>query len=380
MIDKVNIVVSRSKTFTSSCLACLIMACSSGEKKPVQTQGKFQVITPVVMDTVYTKEFSAEIQSVQNVEVCSRVKGFIEKIYVDEGRPVVAGEVLFSLSSSEFKEELSKANAVLKSAEAELKSAEIEVKNTRLLVEKDIITKSELELANAKKDAILAKIDESKAYIAVARLNLSFTQVKAPFSGVINRIPKKVGSIVDEGTLLTTISNNKEMFAYFHVSENEYISFARAKELNKQKEVRLLLADNQLYDIPGTIETAENEIDKTTGNIAFRARFDNPRQLLKHGSSGKILLNYDLKQAMIIPQKTTFEIQDKTYVYALDSTNKVITKNVTLKYRLSNLYIVESGLSPQDRIIYEGIQQITEGEQIIPEPVSMSKLLLARNN
>lgn len=362
-------------TVMTVCAAVLIAACSSKANNSSTVHEKFQVTHPITIDTVYTKEYIAEIQSVQNVEIRARVKGFIEKIHVDEGRPVTAGQVLFTLSSRGFREELLKASALEKSAGAALKLAEVELKNTRTLVEKNIVSTSELEMAEAKKEAALANLEEARAAISVARLNLSFTSVKAPFSGVINRIPNKTGSLVDEGMLLTSISDNKEVFAYFNVSESEHLDFLKQKESNRPTEVSLLMADNQVFAEKGVIETAENEVDKSSGNIAFRARFKNPRLLLKHGASGKILLDTDLKKALVIPQKSTFEIQDKLYVYVLDSSNTVKMKSIVAKWRLPHIYIISEGLSTSDKIIYEGIQQMRDGDQVEPQMITMNSLL-----
>ncbi len=352
-----------------SCTITLIISCFSKSKKEADNTEKLQVINPVISDTVYTNEYVAEIQSVQNVEIRARVKGFIEKIYVDEGKSVQAGQVLFTLSSKEFKEDLLQANAQLKSALAELKSVEVGKKNTSLLVEKNIVSKSELETAEARKEALEAKIEESKSAISVAELNLSFTQIRAPFSGVLNRIPNKTGSLVEEGTLLTTISDNREVFAYFNVSEKDYLDYITSSEKGKSKEVSLLLSNGNLYSHKGIIETTESEFNRSTGNLAFRAKFPNPDQILKHGSSGKVLVKNELKSALLIPQKSTFEIQENTYVYVLGNDNTVQMRKIIPSIRLPHLYVVSSGLSLNDQIIYEGIQRVKEGDKIIPQKV-----------
>jgi membrane fusion protein (multidrug efflux system) len=229
-------------------------------------------------------------------------------------------------------------------------------------------------MAQARKEAIEAKIEEARAAISIAQLNLSFTEVKAPFDGVINRIPFKTGSLVSEGDLVTTISNNNEVFAYFNVSEKEFIDIMHNDSTSAMKDVILLMANNQPFRYHGRVETAENEIDKETGNIAFRARFRNPELVLKHGASGKILVREKLRNAMVIPQKTTFEIQDKIYVFIIDSSNIVRMRNITPKLRLPHLYVVEAGLLPEDRILYEGIQQVKEGERITPQPVAFQNI------
>ena len=356
-------------------LFAFLMACHSKAKEINQEKEKFQVISPIQLDTFYTREFVAEIQSVENVELRARVRGFIEKIHVDEGKPVIAGQLLFTISSKEFHEELLKANAQLKNAQAELIMAEVEGKNTKTLVDKNIISKSELDLSKAKVEAIQAKIDEANSAIAVAHIKISFTEVRAPFSGVINRIPNKAGSLVDEGALLTSISNNKEIFAYFNLSEKEYLEFLGKKNMNGPLVVTLQLADNRLFNHQGRVETTESEIDKTTGNIAFRARFPNPELLLKHGATAKILLTENLKGVLAIPQKSTFDIQDRTYVYALDKNNKISMRPIVPKLRLEQLYLIESGIDSSDRIIYEGIQQVNEGDVIDPEMLSMKSIL-----
>jgi RND family efflux transporter MFP subunit len=357
-----------------NCIACFLLSlvflgCSSG-KNDNTSNDSFPVAHPVVMDTVFAKEYVAEIQSVQNVELRARVTGFIEKIHVDEGQTVKAGQTLFSISNQAFKEELLKANALLKSAIAEAKVAEVEVTRTRTLVEKNIVSSSELEMANAKLEAIRAKIDEAKSAVSTAQLQLSFTEVKAPFNGVINRIPNKRGSLIEEGTLLTTLSDNHEVFAYFNMSEQEYMEFVKRKDSKENKIVSLITADNELYNLKGTIEVVESEIDKNTGTLAFRARFPNSSQLLKHGASGKVLLNTQLKHALLVPQKSTFEIQENLYVYVVNKDNVVELRSIVPYVRMPHFYVVASGLTAEDKIIYEGIQRVNEGDKITPEQIS----------
>jgi len=347
----------------------LLVSCAH-EKKSEAAAENFPVTTPQVADAAVEQDYVAEIQALQNVELRSRVKGYLDHIYVDEGKTVQQGQPLFSISSQEYQEELTKASAELKSAIADVKTAEVELTNTKLLVDKNVVAQTELDLAQAKLDALKAKVDEATANESAARLNLSYTVIKAPFDGIINRIPYKAGSLIDEGTLLTTISNDKQMYAYFNVSEEEYLNFQKDSELNNNTQVSLVLADNQVYPLKGVIETVEGEIDKSTGNIAFRARFDNPNQILKHGASGKILITKTVKNAIMIPQKSTVEVQEKTYVYVVDKNNVVQMRSITPKARLENSYIVESGLQPTDRIVYEGLLQLKDGEKIVPKTIA----------
>ncbi len=338
--------------------------------------GDFQVTSPIVADTTVTEDYVADIQAVQNVELRSRVKGYLDKINVDEGKFVKQGQVLFILSNQEYKEALAKASAELKSAIADVKTSELELQNVKILVDKNVVSKTELELAQAKLDASLAKVEEATATESGAKLDLSYTLVKAPFDGVINRIPNKIGSLIDEGMLLTTISNINDVYAYFHVSEEEYLGYVKDNELHNQKEVALVLADNEMYPLKGVIETVEGEIEKSTGNIAFRAKFPNPDLLLKHGASGKIRIEKTIKNAIIVPQKSTFDVQDKTYMYIVDKDNRVKLRSITPKIRLTNHYILNpADLNQKEQFVYEGLQLIKDGDKINTKVIDLTKII-----
>ncbi|SOD92162.1 efflux RND transporter periplasmic adaptor subunit [Spirosoma fluviale] len=356
-------------------LLFVVTACSTEQKTEQAKTETYPVIQPVVTDTLYAKDYVADIQAVQNVEIRTRIEGYLDHIYVDEGGFVRKGQLLFTVNNPEYREELMRATASLNNATAEAKTAEVEVKSVSLLANKKVISEIELEKAQAKLAAARAKIDEAKTAQTGARQKLALTQIRAPFDGVVDRIPNKVGSLVDAGTLLTTLSDNHQVFAYFNVPEGEYLDFVTAKDALQKRDVSLVLANNQIHTNKGSIEKIDGQIDRNTGNIAFRARFANPKNLLKHGSSGKVRMNQAVTQALMIPQKAAFELQDKLFVFVVGADNKVRMRSFVPKLRLPQLYVVASGLAASDRILYEGIQTVKEGDTIEPQVLSAPQLM-----
>lgn len=371
-----HIIVTMRKSFVGVIIAGLsVMACSTADSNQTTTQDKYPVIQPITIDTVYHTDYVSDINSVKNVEIRARVKGYIESIHIDEGKTVRKGQVLFRISNQEYKGDLLRATAVLKSAIAEAKTAELDLLNVKKLVDKNVVSKTEYDMAKAKLDALNARIEEAESQEQSAKLKLSFSEIKAPFDGIINRIPNKIGSLIDEGTLLTTISDNQEVYAYFNVSEKEYLEFAaNNKQPDNRNQVSLILANSEEHPHKGYVETIEGEFDNATGSIAFRARFPNPERILKHGSSGKVRVLRKVKNALVIPQKSTFEIQDKIYVYVVDNQNKVQMRSFVPKLRMPHLYVLESGISPNDKIIYEGLQDMRVGMSVKPEMKSFASI------
>jgi RND family efflux transporter MFP subunit len=350
-----------------------LYSCSTKNAEETKLE-KFSVASPLITDTTYIKEYVADIHSIQNVEIRAKAQGFLETIHTDEGQYVKEGQLLFSIGGQQYRQELLKAQSALASSVADAKAAEVELSNVKTLVEKNIVSQTEQDLAQAKLEALKAKIEEAKAHEASTNLQLSFAQVRAPFSGFINRIPNKAGSLLEEGALLTTISNNKEVFVYFNLSEKDYLDYVTATPEAKPTEATLLLANNTLYHHKGKVETIESEFEKSTGNIAFRARFPNPNQILKHGGSGKILLTTTLRNVTLIPQKSTFEIQGNIYVFVVDKENKVQMRKIVPTHALPQLYVISSGLLPDEKFIYEGIQRVREGDKIEIQVVQLSQI------
>lgn len=372
---------------TFSCLPVMIIlymcACKangSGDNTSKDIQS-VPVIQIVQKDTTINSHYVTAIEAKRNVEIRAKVPGFLDKIYVDEGQQVQQGQLLFKINDRELSIALDRAKATLANIQAEALTASLEMDRVTLLVNKNIISKSELELAKARVKAAEARISEARAVESEAAQKLSYTAIYAPFSGVIDRIPLRSGSLLDQGSLLTTVSDLDQVHAYFNVSENEYLQMMQSS--NKEQnvlvgsKVQLILANNTVYPQAGKIETAEGEFNQGTGSIAFRATFPNPGRLLKHGASGKIQITTPVRKALLVPNKAVFEIQDKNYVYVVDKQNKVRMQNFVPKLRLDDCYIVQSGLEGGESIVLEGIQTIRDG--VLIQPVAPgSDSLIAR--
>jgi membrane fusion protein (multidrug efflux system) len=320
------------------------------KKETKEEEGKYAVTNPVRIDTSFIKEYVSQIRSVRNIEIRAQEKGFLQNIYVDEGQFVQAGQLLFRIMPKMYEAELLK-------AQSEAKAAEIELQNAKTLADKNIVSKNEQAMAQA-------KLDQARAEVALAKLHLSFTDIKAPFSGTIDRIPKKLGSLIEEGELMTSLSDNSKMYAYFNVSEPEYLEYQSNESGRGSNTISLRLANNQTFKYKGKVEVIESEFDSETGNIAFRASFPNSDKLLKNGETGKILMTVPVKNALIIPQKATYEIQEKKYVFVVGKNNVVKSREIKIKGELPDVYVVESGIDETDKILLEGVQKVNDDDKI----------------
>lgn len=345
------------------------ISCTNTQAKKEKEIKSYPIISLQQKDTTLQLNYVADIQACKNIEIHARLNGVLENIYVDEGQPVKKGQLLFRINKDELNFSLKKAEAVLHSAMADAKVAKVEMARIKTLVQKEILSETELELADAKLSAFNAKIEEAKAQKDAVQKRISYASIYAPFDGIINRLPLKAGSIVNEGSLLTTISDLKCMWVYFNISENEYLKLNSSSEKSAQEDIELILSDGTMYPFKGKVTAAESEIDATTGSIAFRADFPNPEGLLKHGASGTLIIRKAVKSALLVPQKSVIEIQDKNYVYVLGRDHILRMKSFTPSQRIDGFYIVHSGLSSKDKILYEGIQSVKDGEKIKPSEV-----------
>lgn len=320
------------------------------KKEEKEEEVKFLVTSPVEKDTIIDKDYVCQIRAISHIELRALEKGYLQKIFVDEGQHIKKGQMMFQIMPMLYEAEQQK-------AQAEANFADVEYRNTKALADSNIVSKNELALAKA-------KLDKAKAELSLTSVHLGFTQVKAPFDGIMDHFQVRLGSLVDEGDLLTTLSDNSKMWVYFNVPEAEYLNYQNGLKSNNKEVVKLRMANNELFDHTGIVETIEADFNNETGNIAFRATFPNPKGLLRHGETGSIVITTPLKHALMIPQKATFEVLEKKYVYVVDKDNVIRSREITVGAELPHIFVVSAGLKKDDRILLEGLRQVHENEKI----------------
>ncbi|MEP3480301.1 MAG: efflux RND transporter periplasmic adaptor subunit [Fuerstiella sp.] len=319
-------------------------------------QHKIVATNSVAKDVTLTEQYVCQIHSRRHIELKALEGGYLKAIKVDEGQAVKKGETVFSILPTLYKAKL---DADL--AEAEL--CQVEYDNTRNLVKQKIVSVQELKLAKAKVDKALAKVE-------LAQAEMDFAQIKAPFDGIIDRLHEQEGSLIEEGAMLTTMSDNSVMWVYFNVPEARYLAYQAALKDRHESEtldVELKLANQQIFPQPGAIGAIEADFDSETGNIAFRADFPNPDALLRHGQTGTILIHQVQQNAVVIPQRATFEILAKKYAFVIDDHHVVHQREIHIQQELDDIFIIDHGLEAGESIILEGLLQVRDGDKITYE-------------
>lgn len=339
-----------NKLFVVLGLVALVSSGCHHSEEPKEEAVKLEVTHPLRKDTSITKEHVSQIHAFRHIELRAFERGYLQDIFVDEGQMVTKGQRMFKIMPNLYQVDLQKSKA-----EAEM--VRIEYQNTKALSDKNIVSPNELSLAKA-------KLDKAEAEVKLAQTHLSFTDINAPFSGIMDHFNVRNGSLVDEGDLLTTLSDISKMWVYFNVPESEYLDYKTSKNSQSLGKVRLKMANGEVFDQTGVIETIEADFDNKTGNIEFRAVFPNPNQLLRHGETGNVLIEIPYKNALIIPQKATFEILDKTYVYVVNKDNKLEQRLITVAAELPYVFIVKSGLKEDDKVLLEGLRKVHNGQKI----------------
>lgn len=358
-------------------------------------QEKMQLAAPVVqalpVQTIKNSsestllEYPALIEGAVDLEIRPQVSGALDKVFVNEGALVKQGQPLFKINEQPFLEAMNNAKAALQSAQAAAQNAKLEVEKLTPLVANNVVSEFQLKSAKAAHQAALASVEQAKAGIATAKINLGYTLIKAPVTGYVGRLPKKQGSLVsaEDPIPLTRLSDAHDVHVYFSLSEDDFINFNEryagktvAERIRNIPGVSLMLADNTLYPFKGKLDMIDGQFDKQTGAITLRATFPNENGVLRSGNTGRVQMTMTHEDALSVPQEATMEIQDKIFIFSVGKDNKVSKQPITVLGTSGTNYLVRNGIKAGDRIVLKGIESLKDGEVIQPES---SKDLTAAN-
>ena len=357
-------------------LSIVALVNTSCKQEQPQQQSQQQQAMPLAVTTVPQKEvttyntYPTTIEGTINSEVRAKVSGYINKVLVDEGQKVSKGQTLFKLETESLSQDA-------EAAKASVNVAQVEVDKLKPLVEKNIISPVQLETAKA-------NLAQAKAAYSSIAANIGYATVKSPVDGYVGAIPYREGSLVSATSVnpLTTVASIERVFAYFSMNETEYLDFLQDTEgttlqekISNFPKVELLLANGQVYDQKGTIETVTGQIDANTGTVSFRAVFDNPNRLLTNGNSGTIKIPKTYENAVVVPQSASFEQQGQTYVYTVGDDNTAKSSLISIKDKNDLLLIVESGVKKGDLVVVKGIGKIKNGTPLQPQKVAFDSIV-----
>ena len=368
-------------------VSLLLSSCGNSDKKAGGKPGgpggapagpqTYPVIEVEPQTTTLNTDYPATIEGIQDIEIRPKVDGFVQNIYVDEGAVVKKGQLLFKINAPQYEQAVRTAAASISSAQAEVNAAQLQVTKTKPLVDKDIISKYELDAAQLMQQTKQAALSQARASLVNAKVNLGYTKITSPVDGIVGSIPFRTGSLVSSSSAqpLTTVSNTSKVYAYFSLNEKQLLDFSNTygsgtlkEQMKKIPPVSLILADGSIFDKKGHIESINSQLNTSTGSASLRATFSNPTALLKSGGSALVRIPRTVDSALLIPQKSTVDIQGKKFVFILGDSAKVINTEIEIMDLTSGkFYVVTKGLKAGEKIVVEGLQGLKDGVKIKPE-------------
>jgi membrane fusion protein (multidrug efflux system) len=362
---------------TLSFIALFLVSCADKNAgAPTNAPATLPVLDIAYATATTDTEYPVAIQGKTDVEIRPQVSGTLDKIFVDEGAYVNAGQPLFKINDNPYRQQYNNASASLNAAEAAVINAQLEVEKLTPLVQNKVVSDYQLKTAKANLAIAKATVAQSKAIVGTAQINLGYTVIKAPVSGYIGRLPKKQGSLISQADpeALTTLSDTKEVYAYFSLSENDFINFKMQykgttinDKLRGLAPVSLVLSDGSVFEKSGKIDMVDGQFDKTTGAITLRAKFPNADGLLRSGNTGRVKISIQHQKSIVIPQDATVEIQDKVYVFVVDKKNAVTRQPIVVSGKSGTDYLIKEGIDSGDRIVLKGFENLPDGATIVPE-------------
>ena len=371
-----SIALSKSSIGMMLAAVALFPSCSKQQQQMQMPAPEIATITLTPQTADLNSTFPATIKGKTDIDIRPQVTGFITKVHVDEGQHVRKGQVLFTLDQVTFQAAVDQAKAAVNSAQTAVNTAKMTADSKKALFDKNIISEYEYQLSQNSLAQAQSQLANAKAALASAQKNLAYTVVTSPSDGVVGTIPSREGSLASPSSAqpLTTVSDNSQVYAYFSLTENDLLNLVGEGERSMEAaikalpEVRFKMSDGNIYPLEGKVATVSGVIDNNTGASSVRALFNNPQGILRSGATGQIIMPDNKESVLVIPQKATFELQDRRFVYVVNDSNKVVSTPIVVEANNDGKnFVVTSGLQPGQRIAIEGVgTKLSDGMAINP--------------
>jgi membrane fusion protein (multidrug efflux system) len=368
------------KFILGSVIVCglfILQSCNKNEQPPQFPPMELPVSKVEQGNGLVSKEYPASIEGVTDVEIRPQVSGYLHKVYVDEGAYVRAGQPLFQIDPRMYAEQYNTAKAGVSVARANLANLKIDLDRRKVLVKESIVSNIQIQQAQAAYDGAKASLSQAEATAQSARINLEFCTIKAPVSGYLSRINYRLGSMISPAGVepITVLSDSHQVNVYFSMSENDFLNFQNSQVGNTIQEkiqrspmVGLQIADGHLYEEKGKIDAVEGQFNSNTGSVTFRARFNNPKNIIRGGNTGKIIIDQNFDNVTLFPIASTVNIQDKVYIFSLDKDNKAVQKAIEVSGKSGTNYMVTNGIKAGETYIVSGFERLQPGMPVVPKP------------
>ena len=358
----------------------IFSSCKKGDKDQTAPPQQIKVIKIKPQNVPIYKEFVGQIYGNKDIPIRARVEGYLEKIHFAEGGHVNKGQLLYTIDSKPFQEAVAAEKSRVAEAQTMLIQSESDLKRIIPLVKMDAVSKRELDMAKAKRDAARSTLEAAKANLNLAEINLGYTKIYAPISGVIGNTLAEEGEFVGKQpnpVILNTVSDIDRIKVQFFLSEKEFLRVGRERlrmirdgKDGGNVEIQLILADGSIFDQKGKLDFIDRSVDPTTGSIMLQASFKNPDGLLRPGQFARLKIKVrEMKNALLVPQRSTTELQGKYSVFVVDKNNVVNSKIIEIQGKTGEFYIVKDGVKAGDQIVLEDVQKVKTGMEIVPELV-----------
>ena len=324
------------------------------------------------------REFVGQVYGFKDIAIRARVEGFLEGIHFKEGSRVEKGTLLYTLESQPFEAEVAAKMSMVAEAKTVLAKAVSDLNRIRPLAEQDAVSQSDLDSAVALHEAAIASVEAAEANLRAADIQLSYTKIFSPISGIIGKTKAKVGDFVGRSpnpVILNTVSQIDSVLVEFFITETQYLQIGRrylssapdSRDKPSATNLELILADGSLYEHKGRYDFIDREVDPTTGAILIQASFPNPDELLRPGQFARVKGEFEVvKHGILIPQRSVIELQGLHSVYLINDSNKVVKQNVKVGPKIKDFWLITEGLKSGEKVVYEGLQKVKEGITVNP--------------